>query len=130
MFKLKEEMNISYLYITHDLATARQVCDRIAVMYLGKIVEEGPTNDLLNNAFHPYTQALIAAAPVPDPTARKSQVTISGEIPSPVNLPSGCRFHTRCPYSMPICKEKEPELIKLKNNHSFACYLEKNETTT
>jgi peptide/nickel transport system ATP-binding protein len=123
MFKLRDEMGVSFLYITHDLATARQVCDRIAIMYLGKFVEVAPTEELLKNPLHPYSQALIEAVPIPDPTARKSKVAVSGEIPTPLNIPPGCRFHPRCPYSMEICKREEPELVEVRSNHSVACHL-------
>lgn len=123
MFKLRDEMGISYLYITHDLATARQVCDRIAIMYLGKFAEEAVTEELLKEPLHPYTQALITAVPIPDPTARKSKVTISGEIPSPIDLPPGCRFRPRCPYAMDICKREEPSLVEVESNHKVACHL-------
>lgn len=122
MFKLREELGVSYLYITHDLATARQVCDRIAIMYLGKFVEDAPTEELLKNPLHPYSQALIEAVPIPDPTARKSKVTVSGEIPTPLKIPPGCRFHTRCSYSMEICKREEPELVDVRSTHSVACH--------
>ena len=123
MFKLRDEMGISYLYITHDLATARQVCDRTAIMYLGKFSEETTTEELLKNPLHPYTKALVAAVPVPDPTARKSKVVISGEIPSPIDLPPGCRFRPRCPYAMEICKREEPSLVEVESNHKVACHL-------
>ena len=123
MFKLRDEMGISYLYITHDLATTRQVCDRIAIMYLGKFAEEAVTEELLKEPLHPYTQALISAVPIPDPTARKSKVAISGEIPSPIDLPPGCRFRPRCPYAMDICKREEPSLVEVESNHKVACHL-------
>ena len=123
MFKLREELDVSYLYITHDLATTRQVCDKIAIMYLGKFVEEAETEELLKNPLHPYTQALVLAVPIPDPTARKSKVTISGEIPSPIDLPSGCRFHPRCPYAKEICRKEEPNLVEVGDNHRVACHL-------
>lgn len=123
MFKLRDEMGISYLYITHDLATTRQVCDRIAIMYLGKFAEEAVTEELLKEPLHPYTQALITAVPIPDPTARKSKVAISGEIPSPIDLPPGCRFRPRCPYAMDICKREEPSLVEVESNHKVACHL-------
>jgi len=123
MFRLRDELGISYLYITHDLATARQVCDRIAIMYLGKIVEMAQIEELLEEPLHPYTQALIAAVPVPDPTAEKSMAIIKGEIPSPMNLPTGCRFNTRCPHAKDICFEKEPELIEVSDGHITACHL-------
>lgn len=125
MFKLRDELGISYLYITHDLATARQVCDKTAIMYLGKFVEEATTEELLRNPTHPYTQALITAVPVPDPTGRKSKVAISGEVPSPVDLPPGCRFRTRCPYAMEICRKEEPELVKVGIDHLVSCHLVK-----
>ncbi|MFP3951538.1 MAG: ABC transporter ATP-binding protein [Candidatus Bathyarchaeia archaeon] len=123
MFRLRDELGISYLYITHDLATARQVCDRIAIMYLGKIVELAQIEELLEEPLHPYTQALIAAVPVPDPTAEKSRATIKGEVPSPMELPTGCRFNTRCPHAKDICFEKEPELIEVSDDHITACHL-------
>lgn len=123
MFRLRDELGISYLYITHDLATARQVCDRIAIMYLGKIVEMAQIEELLEEPLHPYTQALIAAVPVPDPTAEKSRAIIKGEIPSPMDLPTGCRFNTRCPHAKDICFEKEPELIEVSDGHITACHL-------
>jgi len=123
MFKLRDEMGISYLYITHDLATTRQVCDKIAIMYLGKFVEEAETEELLSNPLHPYTQALVSAVPIPDPTARKSKVTISGEIPSPIDLPPGCRFRPRCPYAKEICSKEEPDLVEVANNHRVACHI-------
>jgi len=123
MFKLRDEMGISYLYITHDLATTRQVCDKIAIMYLGKFVEEAETEELLSNPLHPYTQALVSAVPIPDPTARKSKVTISGEIPSPIDLPPGCRFRPRCPYAKEICGKEEPDLVEVANNHRVACHI-------
>ena len=123
MFKLRDELGISYLYITHDLATARQVCDRTAIMYLGKFVEEATMEELLRNPTHPYTQALITAVPVPDPTARKSKVVISGEVPSPVDLPPGCRFRTRCPHAMEICGREEPDLVEVGTDHLVACHL-------
>jgi len=123
MLNIRRDRGISYLYVTHDLATAREVCNRIAVMYLGKIVEEATTDKLLENPLHPYSQALIAAVPVPDPEARKSRVTISGEIPSPIDLPSGCRFRPRCPHAIDICKNVEPELISVDDDHKVACNL-------
>jgi len=123
MFKLRDEMDISYLYITHDLATTRQVCDKIAIMYLGKFVEEAKTEELLSNPLHPYSQALISAVPIPDPTARKSKITITGEIPNPIDLPPGCSFSSRCPYAKEICRKEEPNLVEVGNNHRVACHL-------
>jgi oligopeptide/dipeptide ABC transporter ATP-binding protein len=125
MLDLVEKFNVSYLYITHDLALARHMCDRIAIMYLGKIVEMGPAETLVYKPLHPYTNALIAAVPTPDPTIKRSRIIISGEIPSPVNPPSGCRFHTRCPESMEICCEKEPEMLVVGGEHCVACHKHK-----
>ncbi|MCS7364559.1 MAG: ABC transporter ATP-binding protein [archaeon GB-1867-035] len=123
MLKLRDELNISYLYITHDLATAKQICDRLAIMYLGKIVEQSDVNVVLKTPMHPYTKALIKAIPIPDPTARKSKAIILGEVPSPVNIPSGCRFHPRCPYVMDVCRRVEPNLIDVGGGHLVACHL-------
>jgi peptide/nickel transport system ATP-binding protein len=124
MIDLVKKYNMAFLYITHDLALARHICDRIAVMYLGKIMEQGSSDDVIEGALHPYSQALVAAVPVPDPSSRRIEVKVKGEIPSPVNPPSGCRFHTRCPaYIGDICREKEPPLIDLGNDHFVACHL-------
>ncbi len=123
MFKLRDEMDISYLYITHDFATARQVCDRLAIMYLGKIIEQASINELLANPLHPYTQALIAAVPVPDPTEEKSKAMIKGEVPSPIDLPKGCRFNTRCPHAKGICFKEEPGLVEVEKGHLVSCHL-------
>jgi len=123
MTRLRDKFATSFLYITHDLALTRHVCDRIAVMYLGKIVEMGSSDLVVMEPLHPYTQALIKAVPVPDPTSTRIEVAIKGEIPSPVNLPSGCRFHTRCPSVMEICREKEPELINAGKGRIVACHL-------
>jgi len=123
---LREKFNVAFLFITHDLALARHICDRIAVMYLGKIVEMANVDDLVYDPLHPYTKALINAVPVPDPTAKRIEVVIKGEIPSPVNPPPGCRFHTRCPSIIgDICRTEEPELIELKKDHYVACHLYK-----
>jgi peptide/nickel transport system ATP-binding protein len=119
---LVETYNTSFLYITHDLALARYLCKHIAVMYLGKIVEKGPTEDLISKPLHPYTSALLAAVPVPDPTARRTEVVIKGEVPSPVNPPPGCRFHTRCPFAQEICRKEEPQLTEIKKGRFVACH--------
>jgi peptide/nickel transport system ATP-binding protein len=124
MEDLMKKYEVSFLYITHDLALARHICDRIAIMYLGKIVEMCDMDDLVKEPLHPYTRALMAAVPVPDPTSRRVEVKVKGEIPSPVNPPPGCRFHTRCPeYIGSICKTVEPALIEIKNGHYTACHL-------
>ncbi|MCE5256565.1 MAG: ABC transporter ATP-binding protein [Spirochaetaceae bacterium] len=124
MKDVQEDLGLSYLYITHDLSTARYFTDRIAVMYLGRIVEMGLADDIIDNPLHPYTQALIQA--VPEPNAGNvgvvKELPIFGEIPSPANIPSGCRFHTRCPYAKPECEnEAEPELMPAGNGHFHAC---------
>jgi peptide/nickel transport system ATP-binding protein len=124
MFSLKEKYNTTFLYITHDLALARHICDDIAIMYLGKIVEKGNVEQVINEPLHPYTQALLKAVPVPDPTSVRSETTLKGEIPSPVNPPSGCRFHTRCPsFIGDVCRKVEPTLIDLGKGHYVACHL-------
>jgi peptide/nickel transport system ATP-binding protein len=126
MQRLVEKNKTAFLYITHDLALARHMCDRLAIMYLGKIMEMGTTEQIVYEPLHPYTKALIDAVPVPDPTAKRIEVVIKGEIPSPVNPPPGCRFHTRCPaYIGDICRTKEPPLIDAGNNHLVACHLHK-----
>jgi peptide/nickel transport system ATP-binding protein len=121
---LVQKYRLSFLYITHDLALARHICDRLAVMYLGKIVEQGPSDAVIGEPLHPYTKALRAAVPVPDPESKRIEVQVQGEIPSPVNPPSGCRFHTRCPaYIGDICRTKEPPLIDVGEGHLVACHL-------
>jgi oligopeptide/dipeptide ABC transporter ATP-binding protein len=123
MLALVQKRGSSFLYITHDLALSRHICDRIAVMYLGKLVELGDTEAIITRPMHPYTQALIAAVPVPDPSAKRLGGVISGEIPSPINPPSGCRFHTRCPYVHMRCISDDPPLIEVEKNHWAACHL-------
>ena len=124
MLDLAQKHKVAFLYITHDLALARHICDRIAIMYLGKIMELGRVDDVIKEPLHPYTQALMKAVPVPDPTARRADVVIKGEIPSPINPPSGCRFHTRCPQCIKdICRKKEPELVEIQKDHYVACHL-------
>jgi len=123
MLDLKEKYGITFLFITHDLALAKHMSDRIAVMYLGKLVELADSEKLIDNPLHPYTQALIAAIPIPDPTAKKAEVKIKGEIPSPINPPPGCRFHPRCPYVFDRCKVEEPKLKEVEPGHFVACHL-------
>jgi peptide/nickel transport system ATP-binding protein len=122
MLKLKEHYGISYLFITHDLALARHICDRIAIMYLGKIMELGDVEDVMKNPLHPYTKALLDA--VPDIMGGKVKVSIKGFIPqSPINIPPGCRFHPRCLKAMDLCRREEPQLLKIGNRHYVACHL-------
>lgn len=124
MISLVEKRKSSFLYITHDLALSRHMCDRLAIMYLGKIMEMGDTDKLVYEPLHPYTKALIEAVPVPDPAAKRIETVLKGEIPSPINPPSGCRFHTRCPaYIGDVCRTKEPQLIDIGKNRCVACHL-------
>ncbi|MFC1820546.1 ABC transporter ATP-binding protein [Thermodesulfobacteriota bacterium] len=122
MRSLQEDFDISYLFITHNLAAARFICNRIAVMYLGKIVELTDSNTLFQTPMHPYTLALLSLCPTPDPDRKIEKVSLSGEVPSPVNLPSGCRFHPRCPNREKLCVEKEPDLDSKETQHSVACH--------
>ena len=125
MLDLQASRNLAYLFITHDLAVASYLCTRIAVMYLGKIVEMGPSDVVINDPQHPYTKALLAAVPEPDPSNRLKtrNVPIKGEVPSAAEIPPGCRFHPRCLYAMDVCKRKEPPLIEVKPDHYVACWL-------
>jgi oligopeptide transport system ATP-binding protein len=121
---LQNRFNISFLFIAHDLSMVRHICDRVAVMYLGIIVELASRNDLYENPLHPYTQALLSAVPIPDPKkdrARK-RIVLQGEIPSPINPPSGCRFHPRCPIAMDVCSEEIPEWRQVSNKRWIACH--------
>lgn len=120
---LQEKLKLSYLFISHDISVVGYISDRIGVMYLGKIVEEISAEKIWENSMHPYTQSLISAVPIPSLEARKKKrIVLRGEVPSPVNPPSGCKFHPRCPYAMDICKHKEPKIIEVENNHFVACH--------
>jgi peptide/nickel transport system ATP-binding protein len=123
MNRLKEEFHLTYVFITHDLATARYICTRIAIMYLGRIVEMGPLEEVYRHALHPYTEALLAAVPVPDPRFRRTTPMPRGEIPNPINPPSGCSFHPRCPIAETICSEEEPRLVEVGHGHQVSCHL-------
>jgi peptide/nickel transport system ATP-binding protein len=122
MMDLKEKFDLTYLFITHDLATAKYVCNRIAIMYLGKLCEVGPLDDVYQYVLHPYTRALLEAVPVPDPTRRRTEPMPPGEIPNAINPPSGCHFHPRCPLARPNCSVDEPLLRELRPNHYTACH--------
>ena len=124
MKKLREEFNLTYLFITHDLATAKYLCDRIAIMYLGRIVEIGTRDELFARPHHPYTKALLEAVPVPDPSQRRTETVVRGEIPSAIDPPSGCHFHPRCPYMMDQCREGRPPLKEISPDHFSACLLD------
>jgi oligopeptide transport system ATP-binding protein len=121
---LQEEFDLTYIFVAHDLSVVRHVADRIAVMYLGKIVEIGPAEAVYNDPIHPYTQALLSAVPIPDPRANaaRKQIILEGDVPSPANPPPACRFHTRCPYRTDVCSEIEPALIDHGDNHFAACH--------
>ncbi len=123
---LQEECRLSYLFITHDLNVVRYLAHRIAVMYLGKLVEVAPSDVMFSNPKHPYTQALLSANPLPDPTVKQERILLSGDVPTPLNPPSGCRFHTRCPHVMDQCKTTEPSLVHIDapgGEHKVWCHL-------
>jgi peptide/nickel transport system ATP-binding protein len=121
---LQTEFNLTYLFISHDLSVVEHISDSIGVMYLGTIVESGPKDTIFANPQHPYTQALLSSVPVPDPRLRRERIILQGDLPSPVNPPSGCRFHTRCPACMEVCRTVEPVLKKGEgDNHFVACHL-------
>ena len=122
MIDLQEELRLSYLFISHDLAVMRHVSHRIAVMYLGRIVEITDKRTLFRTPLHPYTEALLSAAPIPDPRKKKTgRMILQGELPSPSNPPSGCHFHTRCPYVLPVCRTVDPQLIEVRPGQRVAC---------
>lgn len=124
MEDLQKEFDLTYLFIAHDLSVVKHISDRIAVMYLGKIVELADKKVLFKKPIHPYTQALLSAIPIPDPAIQREKIILKGDVPSPINPPSGCRFHTRCPYVMDICKTEEPEFVDWGDRHFAACHLE------
>lgn len=121
--KIQREFNLSYLFISHDLSVVRHISDRIGVMYLGKIVEEAITDELYKNPLHPYTQALFSAVPIANPELKRERITLKGEVPSPLNPPDGCVFHTRCPYATESCKQEIPMKKMVAPNHAVACHL-------
>jgi oligopeptide/dipeptide ABC transporter ATP-binding protein len=123
LIDLQDEFQLSYIIIAHDLAVVEHICDRIAVMYLGKIVELGSYKDIYNDPKHPYTQALLSAIPVPDPKAKKERVILKGDVPSPIHPPSGCHFHPRCAYRKEECDQSEPPLKEIGGGRYVACYL-------
>jgi len=123
LIDLQEEFNLALLFISHDLAVVEHVSHRIAVMYVGKIVEITETRTLFKNPLHPYTEALLSAVPVPDPRAVKDKIILAGDVASPINPPPGCRFHTRCPYVVDRCRVDDPPLQEVAAGHRVACHL-------
>jgi peptide/nickel transport system ATP-binding protein len=122
LLELQREMQLALLFIAHDLAVVRHVSDRVSVMYLGTIVEEAPSEDLYRHPAHPYTRALISAIPVPDPSRKRERIVLQGDVPSPINPPSGCRFHTRCPFAAPICSNAVPAWEAVAPEHYVSCH--------
>jgi oligopeptide/dipeptide ABC transporter ATP-binding protein len=120
---LQREFGLSYLFIAHDLAVVEHISHRVAVMYLGRIVEVASSQALFSNPLHPYTEALLAAVPIPDPTVQRKRIILAGDVPSPIKLPAGCRFHTRCPYVFDRCRVEEPMLQKVMPGRLAACHL-------
>ena len=118
----QKEYGMAYLFISHDLSVVRYLCDRIVVMYLGKVVEEASKQELFDNAVHPYTKALLSAIPIPDVDVHTDRIILEGDVPSPIAPPPGCRFHTRCPHACDRCREEVPELRKINENHLVACH--------
>jgi oligopeptide/dipeptide ABC transporter ATP-binding protein len=127
---LQEQFGLTYLFISHGLAVVEHISTRVGVMYLGKLVEVAPAREIYQNPLHPYTQALLSSIPVPDPDVKHERVHLAGDVPTPINPPSGCRFSTRCPYVMEECRTNEPPLINITNDHQVACFLVKPETVT
>ncbi|MCS7207385.1 MAG: dipeptide ABC transporter ATP-binding protein [Dehalococcoidia bacterium] len=120
---LQKQFNLSYLLIAHHLATVRYMCHRVAVMYLGRIVESAPSGELFDNPLHPYTKALLSAALPSHPDIHREEIILTGEVPSPLNIPRGCRFHPRCPFAMPHCSQVEPPTLEVRPGHQVACHL-------
>jgi oligopeptide transport system ATP-binding protein len=125
LVELQKQFNLTYLFIAHDLSMVRHICDRVAVMYLGVIVELAERNEFYHNPLHPYTKALLSAVSIPDPKVeeKRKRTILKGELPSPINPPSGCRFHTRCPIAKPLCAEAVPEWREITPGHFTACHL-------
>lgn len=121
--QLKEDFNLTFLFISHDLSVIKYLSDRIAIMYLGEVVEIGRTEEIFKNSKHPYTKALLSSVPELNPQDEKERIHLQGELPSPENLPTGCKFHTRCPYVMEICKTSTPQIKDFSDTHNCKCFL-------
>ncbi|MEK5255699.1 oligopeptide/dipeptide ABC transporter ATP-binding protein [Paenibacillus sp. FSL F4-0125] len=121
--KLQQSRGLTYLFISHDLSVVEHLCSRIGVMYLGSMMETASRDELFKNPLHPYTKALLSAVPIPIPKLKRERIVLKGDIPSPVNPPSGCKFHTRCPYAQEFCRSEIPEFRDAGNNHFVACHL-------
>lgn len=128
MRDLKERMNLTYLFISHDLSVVHHICDRVAVMYLGRIVEIANKEQLYKNPIHPYTKALLSAIPIPEPDLKRDRIIIQGDVPNPAAPPPGCHFHKRCPYAKPECSEAMPEYVEVEKGHMVLCHLAAGET--
>jgi oligopeptide/dipeptide ABC transporter ATP-binding protein len=123
LMDLQQDMGLSYLFVAHDLGVVEHISHRVAVMYLGQIVELAPTRELFARPQHPYTEALLSAVPVPDPQAQRHRIILAGDVPSPIHPPPGCRFHTRCPYVMDRCRTETPAIRETAPGHLVACHL-------
>lgn len=123
LLDMQEERKLTYIFIAHDMSVVKYISTRVGVMYLGHLMEEAPTDDLFTMPIHPYTKALLSAVPNPNPRVRKERIMLEGDIPAPIDPPTGCVFHTRCPYAMPICKKKVPEKREVMSNHFVSCHL-------
>ena len=123
--ELQHELGLSYLFVAHNLAVVEHICDRVAVMYLGKIVESSSRDELFSHPLHPYTQALMSAIPIPNPGKKRNRIILKGDVPSPLHPPTGCRFHPRCPIARENCAVDEPQLRELRPDHWVACHYAK-----